>query len=207
MSFGFESYVQVIQNALVNAINIEDKMDSTRTSTLIFAATRNDGANKSVAWPAKANEVIGISSTDGDGDFSSSFNPSHDRSDSIFYALGQAVEVVCPPRMGIGQGRQKNRTRLSGTSFANPVAAGLAANVLGYVKLAIANGVTLTHDIDLQEMLERLKRKDGMKAIFKHRMNRYNDSDMASLLPWDWLKPGRHSTNVILMEIWDTLNN
>ncbi|CZR67542.1 uncharacterized protein PAC_17441 [Phialocephala subalpina] len=207
MSFGFESYVQVIQNALRNASNIYDKMDPTRTSTLIFAATRNDGANKGVAWPAKANEVIGISSTDGNGEFSSSFNPPHDRSDSVFYALGQAVEVVCPPRMGIGQGRQKNKTRLSGTSFANPIAAGLAANVLGYVKLAVASGATINDEVGAGDMLDRLRSKDGMKAIFKHRMNKNNDNELASLLPWDWLKRGGHTSNVILKEIWDTLSN
>lgn len=207
MSFGFESYVQTIQNALRNATNICDKMDPSRTSTLILAATRNDGANKGIAWPAKANEVLGISSTDGNGEFSSSFNPPRGHSDSVFYALGEAVEVVCPQHMGVGQGRQKNRKRLSGTSFANPIAAGLAANVLGYVKLAVASGAKVNDDVDAVDVLERLRSKDGMKAVFKHRMNRKNDSDLASLLPWDWLRRGRHTSNVILREIWDTLSN
>ncbi|KAH6716524.1 peptidase S8/S53 domain-containing protein [Leptodontidium sp. MPI-SDFR-AT-0119] len=167
MSFGFDSPVPIIRHALQRAVRITDATTPSRTSTLIFAATRNDGANKDVAWPARANEVIGISSTDGNGT-RSSFNPADDHSSTIFYALGEAVEVICPPHMG----HKNNKTRLSGTSFANPIAAGLAANILGYIQIFSGKETCKAKETDIREILEVLKSKDGMKAVLQHRMSR-----------------------------------
>lgn len=187
----------VIDEAIKNAANIKAE---SRLSTLIFAATRNDGANQRVAWPARINEVIGISSTDGDGQHSS-FNPHDDGSSTIFYALGQAVEVVCPRHFS----KPKDKKRISGTSFANPVAAGLAANVLGYARLAVKNMDTVREREDLVDMLDRLKSKDGMKAVFRHRMTMPNNSNKLCLLPWEFLKRGRPGGNCIVNEILETL--
>lgn len=198
LSFGFEEPVSIIYEAIKSASNIEDK---SRSSTLIFAATRNDGANKLVAWPARINEVIGISSTDGNGQHSI-FNPHDDGSNTIFYALGEAVEVACPSHVR----KPRNKTRVSGTSFANPIAAGLAANVLGYAKLAVRNMDAANEREALVNIPDRLKYKDGMKAVFKHRMTMMNSSDKPCLLPWKFLKRGRPGENCILYEILETLN-
>lgn len=189
--------MNIIHEAIKNASNVKDK---SRSSTLIFAATRNDGANNRVAWPARVNEVIGISSTDGDGQHSS-FNPHDDGSNTIFYALGQAVEVACPSHFDSPQ----NKKRVSGTSFANPVAAGLAANVLGYTRLAVNNMDTVKEREVLIDMLDKLKSKDGMKAVFRHRMTMKNNSSKDCLLPWEFLKSGRPGKNTILNEILETL--
>lgn len=179
----------IIDEAIKNASSFKDKSTS---STLIFAATQNDGANKRIAWPAR--EVIGISSTDGNGQHSS-FNPHDDGSYTIFYALGQAVEVACPSHFC----KPLNKMRVSGTSFANPVAAGLAANVLGYARLAVKNKGSMK---ERKYMLDRLKSKDGMKAVLRHRMTMKNNSDKPCLLPWEFLKRGRQG---ILNDILETL--
>jgi subtilisin family serine protease len=200
MSFGFESPIDIIDSALRNATQTFKEEGLTRTRTLIFAATRNDGANKDVAWPARSHDVIGISSTDGNGEISS-FNPPDDRSHSIFYALGEAVEVCCPPHMK----KRNNTTRMSGTSFANPIAAGLAAIVLGYVKMAASRN--FESSLDLRAVLKRLRTMDGMKAILQHRMNRGTKEGWPRIIPWDWLKKERHGRNVILNEIWETLKH
>ena len=190
MSFGFEEPIAVIQTAIRRA-------SYSSTPPLFFAATRNDGANKGVAWPARAGEVIGISSTDGDGR-SSSFNPIDDKSYTIFYALGQAVEVACPPHFC----KPKNKTRVSGTSFANPIAVGLAANLLGYVRLAAGDRKSVE---GCAATLNRLRSKDGMKAVLKHRMSIEDNCGRAILLPWEFLKRGRPGLNCILDEVQETL--
>lgn len=188
--------MDIIHDAIKSASTVKDK---SKSSTLILAATQNDGANKRVAWPARANEVIGISSTDGNGQ-RSSFNPHDDGSYTIFYALGEAVEVACPSHLG----RHRNKTCVSGTSFANPVAAGLAANVLGFARLAVESMNTVKEREGWLDMLDKLKSKDGMKAIFRHRMTMKNRSNEPCLLPWEFLKKGRPG-KTILNEILETL--
>ncbi|KAH9217062.1 peptidase S8/S53 domain-containing protein [Leptodontidium sp. 2 PMI_412] len=202
MSFGFDSPVPIIRHALQRAVRITDATTPSRTSTLIFAATRNDGANKDVAWPARANEVIGISSTDGNGT-RSSFNPADDHSSTIIYALGEAVEVICPPHMG----HKNNKTRLSGTSFANPIAAGLAANILGYIQIFSGKETCKAKETEIREILEVLKSKDGMKAVLQHRMSRVNNEGLPSVLPWDWMEKGRWIPSKIINEVLETLRS
>ena len=93
---------------------------------------------------------------------------------------------------------------VSGTSFANPVAAGLAANVLGFARLAVDSMNTVNKREGWLDMLDKLKSKDGMKAIFRHRMTKKNNSKEPCLLPWDFLKKGRPGMT-ILNEISETL--
>ncbi|KAB2573850.1 Subtilisin DY [Lasiodiplodia theobromae] len=65
MSFGFDSDKGGIGAAIKNAYS---------ANVLMFAASRNDGGNFSVAFPARHKDVISISATDGDG-VASYFNP------------------------------------------------------------------------------------------------------------------------------------
>ena len=196
MSFGFDEPVEIIGRAIDNACYSCDTR--IKPTPLLFAATRNDGASKEIAWPARLGEVFGISSTDGDGR-RSSFNPRSDHSDTIFYALGQAVEVACPPG---GLHEPKNKKLLSGTSLSNPIAAGLAANLLGYVRLA-ARGVDSVEE--RVKLLDGVRSRNGMKGLLTYRMNRCDDRGLASLLPWEFLRKNRGGKNCILNEVQETL--
>src|SRR4051812_7720658 len=108
MSFGFTKTIPIIRQAIEEA-------SRKPKPPLFFAAARNDGANMNMAWPARADEVFGINSTDGNG-LPSSFNPSCNEYSRIFHALGEAVPVW-GPRAG-----SRPAKYLSGTSCATPIA-------------------------------------------------------------------------------------
>jgi len=100
----------------------------------MFAATSNDGANAEIAFPASAHDsVIGVNSTNtwgGKSDFTPNVLPFSEN----FSILGEAVESSWPKHL-----KQGARQCRSGTSYATPIAAGTAANILFYVRMKIDN--------------------------------------------------------------------
>ncbi|KAJ4315293.1 hypothetical protein N0V84_008449 [Fusarium piperis] len=191
MSFGFDETIPLIRNALVEASKAEKP-------PLFFAATRNDGAHKRMAWPARDSSVIGISSTDGNG-LASPFNPSDKDTDSIMYAFGEGfpVEVAAP-----GNSKSSVTKYISGTSYAAPVAAALAASLLGCVRM-----VTETLPLDERNMYQHvpsdLQRMSGMIPVLRRHMQKQDNHGLKSLLPWDFLKPGRELK--VLKDVSETL--
>lgn len=122
MSFGFGQPVEQVRKAMAEA-------SKSAKPPLFFVATRNDGANEDVAWPARGTTggVFGISSTDGDG-CGSSFNPRDYHSSDIFYALGEEAPVD----------RDNPETDyVSGTTYATPIAVDIVANILGCARMAV----------------------------------------------------------------------
>lgn len=121
MSFGIREYhkpmVKVITDALKN-------------QTLLFAAASNDGANLGRAFPAKYPSVFCIHSTDGNGN-PSSFNPTASETDVNYSLLGEHVSSHWPAGKN---GHNQDVNVMSGTSVATPIAAGLAATVLSFVR-------------------------------------------------------------------------
>lgn len=178
MSFGFDEQIPVIHNALVEASKAEKP-------PLFFAATRNDGPHRRMAWPARDMSVIGVSSTDGNG-LASSFNPSDKDIDSILYAFGEGfpVKVAAPD-----DPRRFATKHVSGTSYAAPVAAALAANLLGCVRMVIE---TLPQDERnlYRHVPSELQRMSGMLPVLRRHMQKQDNHGQKSLLPWDFLKPG-----------------
>ncbi|KAJ5710461.1 hypothetical protein N7488_004617 [Penicillium malachiteum] len=121
MSFGIREYNEPMKTAISNAI---------RTQTLLFAAASNDGANLGRAFPAKYPSVFCIHSTDGNGN-PSAFNPTADDKDVNFSLLGEHVSSHWP----VGtNGHNSPVNSISGTSVATPIAAGLAASILSFVR-------------------------------------------------------------------------
>lgn len=97
---------------------------------LLFAAASNDGANLGRAFPAKYPGVFCIHSTDGNGN-PSAFNPTADDKDVNFSLLGEHVRSHWPAGRN---GHDDSVKVLSGTSVATPIAAGLAAMILSFVR-------------------------------------------------------------------------
>ncbi|PTB62072.1 subtilisin-like protein [Trichoderma citrinoviride] len=110
-----------IHTAISNALH---------SQTLLFAAASNDGANLGRAFPAKYPSVFCIHSTDGNGN-PSTFNPTADDKDVNFSLLGEHVSSHWP----VGKnGHNEHVKAMSGTSVATPIAAGLAAAILSFVR-------------------------------------------------------------------------
>lgn len=132
--------------------------------TLMFAAASNDGANLGRAFPAKYPSVFCIHSTDGNGN-PSSFNPTADEKDVNFSLLGEHAISHWPP----GKNGQNDMVKImSGTSVATPIAAGLAASILTFVRQQ-ERGLAARSDL-LGPWLKDVHSMDAvLKSMVRHR--------------------------------------
>ncbi|KAI0198197.1 hypothetical protein F4808DRAFT_436847 [Astrocystis sublimbata] len=138
MSFGYYDKNDEIDAAIDRAL---------KADKLLFAAASNEGGNRGRSRPARGSGVICVHACDGKGN-KGAMNPSPLKKALNFSALGVAVESKW-------QGKTVYK---SGTSFATPVAAGIAANVLEFAgsrgRLSPGN-------------MKRLKRFEGMCAVLE----------------------------------------
>lgn len=140
MSFGYKSLKSEIQKAIKDA-HYKDR--------IIFAAASNYGGNGGVAYPAnQQSKVICVNASDGYGN-KTGFNPWHKPEEVPFSTLGAGIELN--GKDGI--------VYKSGTSFATPIAAGIAALILEY---AMASPKL---ELD-PEQEKRLFSCDGMRDLF-----------------------------------------
>jgi hypothetical protein len=179
MSFGFEHPVDVIDEAIRFA---DDK------KVIMLAAASNQGGNSNIAWPARLPQVICIHATDSLGN-RCDFTPTESRRGDNFAVLGQAVKSSWPPHLG-----QAGEIRKSGTSTATPIAAGIAAIVLEYVKLALPS---LDHELSRKDaaILSKLRSSAGMCTVFR-RMAR-NRGGYDYIVPWDFLNTTKYKESTV----------
>lgn len=118
--------------------------------TLVFAAASNFGNIRQVTFPARMQDVVCMYCTDGRAKVSPSINPAPQTSKSKNFAiLGEGVMV--PPSIG---------QRLTGTSVATSIAAGLAGRLLDF-----------SRQIDGQQRIRcvgNLASVEGISAVFSH---------------------------------------
>lgn len=151
MSFGFPSKAGLTA--------IQDTLQLAHSKgMLILAAAANHGGNKKIAYPASQHHmVIGVHSMTGNGK-PSDFTPYAQDLSENFGALGEAVESAWPRHLLASDKRDKCTRRKSGTSFATPIAAGIATTMLHYARLTFR---------DDGEILEELKRSEPKRALLR----------------------------------------
>ncbi|KAF2240327.1 subtilisin-like protein, partial [Trematosphaeria pertusa] len=103
------------------------------SNILLFAAASNDGKRTrgGMAFPARADEVIAIDAADGHGNPSKFNPPPGDK--QRFTALGEAVNSAYPVDLA-EDWEEPGWKRMSGTSCATPIAAGIAGLILEFAR-------------------------------------------------------------------------
>ncbi|EHK42543.1 hypothetical protein TRIATDRAFT_319946 [Trichoderma atroviride IMI 206040] len=149
MSFGFPSRevdgYELLEQSIKRASN---------QNVLLFAAASNNGANTKRAYPARHPDIICIHSTKANG-APSDFNPLPLLGDN-FATIGEAVESAWPVGLCDRKRNVNCTASKSGTSFATPIASGIAAALLQYARAKL-------HPKEAQQ----LKQSQFMKAVLK----------------------------------------
>lgn len=187
---------------------------------IMFAAASNRGLNYGATFPARENEVICIYSTNGNGS-KSHCNPTCLKNSGYHFAtVGVAVKSAWPlnlsspsntpstservmagaaqqpserPPPGTPKPNKSPEQRMTGTSFATPIVAAIAAYILDFTRV---NGIS-------KELYQRLRSRKWMQEIFAGRMAVENDK-LLYIHPWELFAEHR-SDEQILSLIEDTL--
>jgi subtilisin family serine protease len=164
MSFGWSG----IDDDIRTAIGFARSQD-----VLMFASTSNFGITKAVdiLYPASAPEVISVDAADGLGN-PLALNPKSD-------ADTEKTRFTAP---GEGIASPISTVLDKGTSFASPIAAGVAALILEFASQTPLN---ISKDI-----LEKLKQQEGMVAILRLMTKEKTTEKFRFLVPWLLLQGG-----------------
>lgn len=179
MSFGFEHSVESIDEA----IRLADS-----NNVIMLAAASNQGGNSNIAWPARLPQVLCIYATDSYGN-RCDFTPTEATRGDNFAVLGQAVKSCWPPHLGQG-----GEVRKSGTSTATPIAAGIAAIVLDFVKSALSRWDRQLSKEDVRTF-RKLMSSAGMSSVFRKMKRTRAGYDY--IVPWDLLDPKKYQDSTV----------
>lgn len=161
MSFGLGKTVDAVSTAVKQAFD---------RNKIIFAAAANNGGLWPRSYPATLPEVICVHATDGNG-VPAVFNPYPATGIDNFATIGVAID---------SKWDGKDVTK-SGTSFATPVAAGIAANVLHFAR------TYLTAESD-KKWLGWLHSYRGMRDMLSW-MSHKDSRGFQNLRPWAIFPP------------------
>jgi Subtilase family len=168
LSFGCKTRVDPIYDAIKKACD---------NKILVFAAASNCGGNDDIAWPASMKDyVICVNATDGNGN-ATGFTPNALTSGDNFAVPGSAILSSWSEALG------QSEMRMNGTSCAAPIAAGIGAIVLEFIRRTRARHPEFGRDADI---FSRSKERLGMSKVF-HKMVRSETksrSNYAYIEPW-----------------------
>jgi len=180
MSFGMNPS-SLSEASLLNVQNAIHSAAAARK--IMLAAASNCGGNGPRTYPASDPRVICVHASDGNGNDGGINPPVGDHPD-YFSTLGVAIECFW----------DEQYVYKSGTSFATPVAAAIAANVLDYATYSVAAG-KLTNQLYCE-----LRQSQGMKKAFTRFMS-VPIQHYRYVAPWHFWKTG-----VTDEYIWQRLN-
>lgn len=127
MSLGLDEIEPAIEAALETALKPDKDKDNKQKERIVFAAAANGGAGKARAYPACKPGVICVNASDGRGGDIQCLSPAAVVGEDNFVTLGIHIE---------SRWKRKDVFK-SGTSFAAPIAAALAANILEFARLEL----------------------------------------------------------------------
>ncbi|WAO84616.1 Subtilisin-like protein [Fusarium falciforme] len=159
MSFGLSSPNWNIITAICRAESL---------GIICTAAASNYGSNQTRSFPAKLDQVLCIHAGDGNGNKCEQ-NPTPLRRSDNLSTLG-----VCIP----SEWEDEEGHYISGTSYAAPVAAGIAANVLRFVRYATARGLMTQFQYDYAHS------RSGMKRIMLAMCETQQRDGYEFVTPW-----------------------
>jgi hypothetical protein len=155
MSFGFdraEGEVQCLKDILQDGLE----------STVIFAATSNEGNHERAAWPGRSYpEAIGIHSSNDHGTKTSAFTPERIPLNENFMVVGESIKSTWPNTKGGGY------CVADGTSFSAPAATAMAALVMAFVNQTIYKGTgdKVEHAKRLEQVKAAMRKPRGMRRL------------------------------------------
>ncbi|CAI6089273.1 unnamed protein product [Clonostachys chloroleuca] len=159
---------------------------------VVFASASNDGGNGPSTYPGNYNRVLCIYSADGNGE-KSPFSPSPEvrQHKDNFSTLGGCINSPWPSKDVSAPGATWKR--MSGTSFATPVAVSIAAFMIGYIRKQLPN---YGWNVDPSS-------PEGVRAIFRV-MSEANKRDGYDLISPMWFFR-RYSKKVIEFKLVEEL--
>jgi hypothetical protein len=179
MSFGFGTTHPEIQKAIQTAASPSDN------NMLMFAAASNRGHAYEPTFPAREHCVMCIYAADGNGN-KSEINAQTRSRETRFSTVGIAVLSAWPEQPA---NLNVITARKSGTSFATPIAAGIAACILEF---AIQQNMA-------RDKYEQLKTIRVMNNVFKLMTTESDGLDF--IYPWELFhRPFKNETIIDLIE-------
>ena len=187
MSFGYEAEVEVIEQALKKADD---------NNVLLIAAASNVGGNTALAqrWPSTRDNVMSVYAAEGKG-FPYKDNPPHRANCYNFATLGVMVPVWSVP----DESGDSAEIFCTGTSYATPIAAAIAASVLDFIRHTEKDFIgqfPKNRKSALQARVDSAKiavsRASGMCKIFMLMAEKKGDYDYvqpANLLTTEFVSP------------------
>jgi hypothetical protein len=155
MSFGWSEEIPSATGLKVVSKAISRAIDIRNNKILLFAAASNFGANQPELFPGTHPFVTPIRATDHLGAFKRLNPPARDM--NAFGTLGWKVPSA--PLHVV----KKDEVGLSGTSAATPIAAGIAALILGRARFRLHTETRAAN----APRLEKLWEMPGMEKMFK----------------------------------------